>query len=210
MSSPDWVREALASTRLLSNLSDELMDQLATSFVERTYQKDEAIFHQGDPGDALFVIASGQVRVEKEILDGTPVTLALRGPGAVIGELALLDGAPRSATVYALEMVKGLSLARSSFITFLGDNNEALKSLLGILSQRLRVGHFAFRLRFCLGCLLGGFGSICSRLRRRGRVRRFPCVLLRFLALLVVLQRSIASSTLAMHSIWRPCLQAWS
>ena len=138
MSSPDWVREALASTRLLSNLSDELMDQLATSFVERTYQKDEAIFHQGDPGDALFVIASGQVRVEKEILDGTPVTLALRGPGAVIGELALLDGAPRSATVYALEMVKGLSLARSSFITFLGDNNEALKSLLGILSQRLR------------------------------------------------------------------------
>ena len=138
MKSPTWIRESLASTRLLSNLSEEALDRLAPSFVERVYQKGEAIFHQGDPGDALFLISSGQVRVEREILDGTPVTLALRGPGSVIGELALLDGTTRSATVYAMGMVKGLSLARSSFLTYLGDHTEALKSLLAILSHRLR------------------------------------------------------------------------
>jgi CRP/FNR family cyclic AMP-dependent transcriptional regulator len=138
MNSPTWIRESLASTRLLSNLSEETLDRLVPLFVERVYQKGEAIFHQGDAGEALFLISSGQVRVEKEILDGTPVTLALRGAGSVIGELALLDGSTRSATVYAMGMVKGLSLARSSFLTFLGDNTEALKSLLAILSQRLR------------------------------------------------------------------------
>ena len=138
MNSPNWISDSLASTRLLSNLPEETLEQLVPSFVERIYQKGEAIFHQGDPGDALFLISSGQVRVEKEILDGTPVTLALRGPGSVIGELALLDGTTRSATVYAMGTVKGLSLARSSFLTFLGDHTEALKSLLAILSQRLR------------------------------------------------------------------------
>lgn len=138
MNSPNWIRDSLASTRLLSNLPDQTLEQLVPLFVERIYQKDEAIYHQGDAGDSLFLISSGQVRVEKEILDGTPVTLALRGPGSVIGELALLDSTTRSATVYAMGQVQGLSLARSSFLTFLGNHTEALKSLLAILSQRLR------------------------------------------------------------------------
>lgn len=138
MDAAPWIGDSLATTRLFSDMPEEALQQLIPAFVERIYQAGEAVFHQGDPGESLFVIGTGQVRIEREILDGTPVTLALRGPGSVIGELALLDGSPRSASVYALGTVKGLSLARSAFLGFLADNAPALKSLLAILSQRLR------------------------------------------------------------------------
>lgn len=132
------VVEALAKTRLFSGLTGEALEGLAPLFVERTYEKEEVIFRQGDQGEALFVLASGQVAVEKEIMDGRRVTLALRGPGAVLGEMALIDGAERSASVYAVERTKGLTLARSSFFRFLSQHSEAFQSLLVILCQRLR------------------------------------------------------------------------
>jgi CRP/FNR family transcriptional regulator, cyclic AMP receptor protein len=138
VSSTAWIRESLASSRLLSELPAEALNELTPSFLERSFLKGEPLCHQGDPGESLFIIGSGQVKVEKEILDGSQVTLAIRGPGSVIGELALLDGAPRSATVVALTPVKALSLAQSSFLKFISDHGEALKSLLGILSHRLR------------------------------------------------------------------------
>lgn len=132
------VKEALSATRLFSGLSPEMLEELAPLFVERSFEKEEVIFHQGDEGESLFLLTSGQAVVEREIMDGRRVTLALRGPGAVIGEMALIDGAQRSASVYALERVKGLSLARSSFFRFLSNNLEAFQKLLVIICQRLR------------------------------------------------------------------------
>lgn len=136
--STELVRNALNSTRLFSGLPDPILDELAPLFVERCFEKEEVIFHQGDEGEALFLVVSGQVRVEREIMDGRRVTLALRGPGCVLGEMALLDGTTRSASLYALERTKGLSLARSAFFRFLADHGEALQNLLIILVQRLR------------------------------------------------------------------------
>lgn len=132
------IREALAKTRLFSELSSESLEGLSPLFVERTFEKEEIIFRQGDQGEALLVLVSGQVAVEKEIMDGRRVTLALRGPGAVLGEMALLDGSERSASIYAVERTKGLTLARSSFFRFLSQHTEAFQSLLVILCQRLR------------------------------------------------------------------------
>lgn len=134
----DLIRSALRETRLFSQLPDDAMDGLAPLFVERTFEKEDVIFHQGDEGDYLFLVVSGQVRVEKEILDGRRVTLALRGPGSVLGEMALLDGTVRSASVYALERTKALTLARSSFFRFLSEHTEVFQNLLAILCQRLR------------------------------------------------------------------------
>ena len=136
--STEFVRDALNSTRLFSGLPDPILDELAPLFVERTYEKEEVIFRQGDEGEALILVVSGQVRVEKEIMDGRRVTLALRGSGSVLGEMALLDGSPRSASLYALERTKGLSLARSAFFRFLTEHGEALQNLVIILVQRLR------------------------------------------------------------------------
>ena len=107
--------EALAGTRLFTSLPDSVLEELSSLFVERSFEEDEASFHQGDVGEALLIIKSGQARVEREIMDGRRVILALRGPGAVLGEMALLDGSPRSASVYAQEASTALSLARSSF-----------------------------------------------------------------------------------------------
>jgi len=136
--SANLILEALNATRLFADLPDELLTQLAPLFTERCYEKEEVIFRQGDEGEALFVITQGQVSVEREILDGRRVTLALRGPGAVLGEMALIDGSARSASIYALQRTKGLSLARSSFFHFLAEHRLALQTLLVILCQRLR------------------------------------------------------------------------
>lgn len=106
--------------------------------MERSFEKEEVIFRQGDQGESLLVLVSGQVAVDKEILDGRRVTLALRGPGSVLGEMALLDGSERSASIYAVERSRGLTLARSSFFSFLKQHTEAFQSLLVILCQRLR------------------------------------------------------------------------
>jgi CRP/FNR family transcriptional regulator, cyclic AMP receptor protein len=136
--SKEFVTKALTATRLFSGLPADILNELAPFFVERTFEKDEVVFHQGDEGEALFVVISGQVSVEREIMDGRRVTLALRGPGSVLGEMALLDGTERSASIYAIERTKGLTLARSSFFRFLSGHAEAFQSLLIILCQRLR------------------------------------------------------------------------
>mgnify|MGYP001179645649 CR=1 FL=1 len=120
------VQDALAKTRLFSGLSPESLERLVPHFVERSFEKEEVIFRQGDQGESLLVLVSGQV------------TLALRGPGSVLGEMALLDGSERSASIYAVERSRGLTLARSSFFSFLKQHTEAFQSLLVILCQRLR------------------------------------------------------------------------
>lgn len=137
-SNEQFVKEALGRTAVFFGLSEEALERLAPLFLEKTYQKDQTLFRQGEQGEALVVIVSGQVTVEKEIIDGRRVTLALRGPGAVLGEMALLDGAARSASVYALESTTCLALDRGSFYRFLAQHSKALQGLLMVLCQRLR------------------------------------------------------------------------
>jgi CRP/FNR family transcriptional regulator, cyclic AMP receptor protein len=130
-------REALAQTPVFRGLSHEHLDQLAALARRRVYQRGEAVFYQGDPGGTLYVIVSGQVKVVVTSESGEEVVVAILGPGDCFGELSLLDGEPRSATVRALDAVEAIALSRRDFLE-VAQPTPLTMELLILLARRVR------------------------------------------------------------------------
>lgn len=105
---------------------------------ERSYPKGSVILFEDDPGDALYLVSSGQVKVVLIGEDGREVILSVLGEGAFFGEMALLDDEPRSAHVIAMEDSVVLALRREDFRTRLRASPEVAIALLRELSRRLR------------------------------------------------------------------------
>ncbi|MBV8695067.1 MAG: cyclic nucleotide-binding domain-containing protein [Ktedonobacteraceae bacterium] len=131
--------DTLASVELFSTLNKRELQVLANSCQERTYNAGTTIFSQGDSGVGLYVIKSGKVRITQALdLDRAEVELTTLGPGDVLGEMALLDDLPRSATVTALDDVTALLLPVWEFRSVLRTHPDIALRLLAVLSHRLR------------------------------------------------------------------------
>lgn len=104
----------------------------------RRYRKGETIFHQGDPGDALHVVTTGAVKIVLPSAEGEEAIIATLRPGDFFGELALLDGAPRSATAIALEATETAVLPRAAFRDLLDRDPSLRDALLAGLAHELR------------------------------------------------------------------------
>lgn len=128
----------LAQTFLFEELTSEELDALAAASRLRSFARGETIFEKGDPGAACYVIETGQVKITVTSPNGKQITLALLGPGDLIGELALLDGAPRSADAVVMQASRLFELQRDPFLDFLHTHNEAAIKLLAALARRLR------------------------------------------------------------------------
>ena len=128
----------LGQIPLFAELTAEELDRLGACLRRRRYRKGEVIFLQGDPGTSLYIIDAGRVRIGLGSPDGKEVALALLGPADFFGDLALLDGEPRSADAIAHEPSELLVLRREDFLQFLGAHPRATTALLGVLSRRLR------------------------------------------------------------------------
>jgi CRP/FNR family transcriptional regulator, cyclic AMP receptor protein len=102
------------------------------------YPAGAVIFEQGGTADCVLLMRSGRVRVSARDATGEDVVLAERGPGELLGDLSGIDGQPRSASVTALEEVRGLVVPLRAFRGFLMDHPRAAISLLELLSRRLR------------------------------------------------------------------------
>jgi CRP-like cAMP-binding protein len=96
------------------------------------------IFHREDPGSTMHIVRSGRVKLSLSSPEGREVTVGLIGPGGFFGDLALLDGGPRSASVVTLEPVETLTLDRAPFIDVLERHPEVAGALLAVLGDRLR------------------------------------------------------------------------
>jgi CRP/FNR family transcriptional regulator, cyclic AMP receptor protein len=96
------------------------------------------LYVEGTRADAVVVLISGRVKVFTSAEDGTEVVLAVRGPGALLGELAAIDGQPHSASIKSLEPVEFLTVRFQEFATFLHAHPQAMWLLLRILTGRLR------------------------------------------------------------------------
>ena len=105
---------------------------------ERTYPKGSVILFEDDPGDALYLVVSGQVKVVLIGEDGREVILSVLGEGTFFGEMSLLDDEPRSAHVIAMEDSAVLALRREDFRARLRASPEVGIALLRELSRRLR------------------------------------------------------------------------
>lgn len=123
---------------LFEGLKDEDLEAIARVTITRSYDKDQVIILAEEEGDALFIIGRGQVKVSIVSEDGREVILSLLGEGAVFGELALLDGKPRSANVVATDDTVLYMLRRSDFLQLLYRVPQIAVGLLAELAARLR------------------------------------------------------------------------
>lgn len=123
---------------MFASLAEADLQALVPVLREKRAARGSLILLQGDAGDALFLVAVGQVKVVLIGEDGREVILSVLGPGAFFGELALLDDEPRSAHVVAMEDTTLYQLRREDFQARLRTSPEAGIAVLRELSRRLR------------------------------------------------------------------------
>lgn len=130
--------ELLGKTHIFAALDPEELVTLARASIRRTYTRGESIFHQGDPGEALFVVAEGIVKIVLLSEDGDEMVLATLASGDTFGELALIDGGPRSASARAVQPTTVFALPREAFLRAVNQYPPLLESLHQALGTLLR------------------------------------------------------------------------
>jgi len=129
---------ALAQSRLFRALSAEARQTLAERGVDARLAPEERLFAKGDIGDALYVVLEGEVEVGVTTSGGKQVRFAALGPGQVVGDMAVIDGGPRSADATALRKTRLLRISREALLEALQQEPPAMLALAGELVARLR------------------------------------------------------------------------
>ena len=123
---------------LFNALSREDLEEISRVAVPRSYPKGVRVFHEGDRSDACYIVRNGDLRVTREHPDGRAIALATLGPGDIFGELAMLDGEARSASVEALSECQLLALPAGDVRRLLQGSSEITVKLVVALTRRLR------------------------------------------------------------------------
>ena len=132
------VYPVLASVPLFARLPPELLHSLERHVETRLCQAGEVIFRQGDPGDALYVVQHGAVAIRLVSADGKELEIAKLSDGDIFGELAVLDGAPRSAQATAVGPTALARLLRVDLLRVARWHPQLNEVLLQVVAQRLR------------------------------------------------------------------------
>ena len=135
---PNFAVSALAKCPLFAHASSATLASVAATLRRRRFRRNEVIFHQGDPGDSLHIVAAGAVKIVLPSAEGEEAIIATLREGDFFGELSLLDGAPRSATAAALEPSETLVLPRTAFKQLVTDDAGLRDALHEGLARELR------------------------------------------------------------------------
>lgn len=130
--------ECLQMVPIFSDLPIEVIDQIVQTGNKKTYTKDSVILVEEEIGTALFVIIKGKVKVSRSSNDGREVILSILTDSDFFGEMSILDGLNRSATVVALEDSELFIMQRKEFLDLLNKHPEITIALLSELTRRLR------------------------------------------------------------------------
>lgn len=128
----------LSAGSLFAGATPDQLDAIAARATARTYARGDVLMHQGDAGESLSILTSGVVRVSIIAANGREITLDFLEAGAVVGEIAVLDGQDRTATVTAHEAVSVMRLSRGAIREILAERPDFAWQLLGQLARRLR------------------------------------------------------------------------
>jgi CRP/FNR family transcriptional regulator, cyclic AMP receptor protein len=132
------VESVLRTLPLFARLDDEAWQDLAGHLTPAALSRGQVLFHEGDPGDAMYVVLAGKVKISRTAPDGRENLLAVLGPGDLLGELAVFDGTARTATASALVDAELVRLAYADFQTYLATRPAVAVELLRVLAERLR------------------------------------------------------------------------
>jgi CRP/FNR family cyclic AMP-dependent transcriptional regulator len=128
----------LRSVPLFASFSEEPLRMLTTVVTRRSVTRGTIIMAAGDPTDSLYIVLSGRLKVMMSDADGKEVILTILGPGEFFGEMGLIDDAPRSASVIAIEPCELLVITRRDFKKCLAENFEMSMAVMRGLVRRLR------------------------------------------------------------------------
>ncbi|MFN0162401.1 MAG: Crp/Fnr family transcriptional regulator [Burkholderiales bacterium] len=128
----------LRSVPLFAVLDEIQLKALAAAMVRRSAPKNRTILKAGDPTDSLYIIIAGRTKVQMSDHEGKEVILSVLGPGDFFGEMGLIDGAPRAATVVTIEPSEFVYLAKDQFNALLKNNYDMALVIMRGLVKRLR------------------------------------------------------------------------
>ena len=131
-------RAALLASPLFAAMQPEELDEILKFAADRRVRRGQTIFQRGDEGSSLMAVLRGRVRISSVSGDGKELTLNVINPGEIFGEIALLDGQPRSADAVAIEDSVLLVVDRRYFLPFLRHKEDLCLRLLAVLCSRLR------------------------------------------------------------------------
>lgn len=123
---------------MFADLGAEAIGRIAALCHTLQLGEGEVLFQKGDEGDAFYGIRRGQIRIETGAADGTRLTLNFLGSGDLFGEVAVLDGEPRTADATAAAPSELFVLRRDDFLAFLEREPRVAIRLIGLLCQRIR------------------------------------------------------------------------
>lgn len=139
----DTCVQALRRCQLFADLDEQPLSSLASYCTATDLPAGRLLFARGDPADGLRVMMQGLIRVWLNDADGNELTLALLGPGEALGEMALIDGGPRSASATALGPGRALYLDARDFARVLEREPAIARHLVELLAARLRASNDA-------------------------------------------------------------------
>ncbi len=134
----DELTRMVAGTYLFAGLDDATLARVAALARVRRLDDGAVLFQKGDEGDALYGVLEGKIRITASSPGGREVVLNILEPGEVFGEIALLDGLPRTADAAALGATRLLTIRRGDFVALMEAVPLLSIHLLGLLCQRLR------------------------------------------------------------------------
>jgi CRP/FNR family transcriptional regulator, cyclic AMP receptor protein len=130
--------ELLRNVDIFRTLDDAQLRQMRALLKQQRFRAGQSIFLQGDPGNCLYIILEGYVRIYLLSADGREVTFRVYGNGAAFGEFAVLDGKPRSACAVALTNSSALVIYREDFLALIERNAAVLQRVVAALTERIR------------------------------------------------------------------------
>ncbi len=131
-------RSILATRSAFQSCSAELIDEIMKNAVVIKLARGDIVYRQGEKGDSLMVVVSGSLKVTKLTAEGKELVLGFVRPGALIGEIAALDGKERTANVTSLQATEAVTIYRRDLLPILRKNSDAMFALLDGLCDRLR------------------------------------------------------------------------
>jgi CRP-like cAMP-binding protein len=128
----------LERTRLFRGLPTATIRQISALSIRRSYKNGSIVFSQKDPGDALYGVVAGKIRISASSPDGKEVFLNIMEPGDTFGEIALLDGRPRTATASATAPSELIMIMRDHFLSLLEREPKLVRHVVQLLCERIR------------------------------------------------------------------------
>ena len=128
----------LKNSPIFGTLPADVLDALAAMATNRGYEHGELVFSEGDPGDLLLGVITGRIRIQASSSDGRSLNLNMIMPGEIIGEIAFLDGGPRTASGLAEGLITVFSIPQRPFFKLLRQQPELAIHLMQLVCQRVR------------------------------------------------------------------------